>query len=104
LADRYDLPAPFALKLDTHGFEVPIFEGASGILERTNLIIVEVYNFKIAEGALKFYEMCLYLEKKGFLCADIADIMRRPGDNFLWQTDLFFLRKNRPEFLQNRYK
>jgi FkbM family methyltransferase len=104
VVDRHDLHAPFALKLDTHGFEVPIFEGASGILAQTNLIIVEAYNFRIANGALKFYEMCIYLEEKGFFCADLVDIMRRPKDNFLWQMDLFFLRKSRTEFTVNKYQ
>lgn len=104
LVEKYDLSAPFALKLDTHGFEVPIFEGAAGILTQTNLIIVEAYNFRIADASLKFYEMCAYLEEKGFLCADIVDIMRRPEDDLLWQADLFFLRKSRPEFQKNTYR
>ena len=35
---------PYLLKLDTHGFEVPIFEGAEKTLVDTNIIIVESYN------------------------------------------------------------
>ena len=44
---RQKLTGPFALKLDTHGFELPIFDGASNILKQCNLVIVECYNFKL---------------------------------------------------------
>ncbi len=92
-----DLPGPYFLKLDTHGFEVEIFEGAKEVLKYTKLIQVEVYNFS-NRGRLRFHEMCAFLEERGFRCADIADIMHRPADNILWQMDLFFIRDDRAEF------
>ncbi|MCC5943525.1 MAG: FkbM family methyltransferase [Bernardetiaceae bacterium] len=98
------LKPPYALKLDTHGFEVPIFEGAAQIWEQLELIIVEVYNFQIAENSLHFWEMCDYLRQKGFRCADIVDIMRRPKDEMFWQMDMFFIREKRNEFVSNRYE
>src|SRR4051812_46680776 len=35
---RLDLPGPYFLKLDTHGFEVPILEGASRVLAEAPLL------------------------------------------------------------------
>ena len=90
--------------LDTHGFEVPIFEGAAETLARTGLIVVEVYNFKISPEALRFHELCAYLEGKGFRCVDILDVMHRPCDGALWQMDLIFARADRPEFANNEYR
>jgi len=100
---RPELQAPFALKLDTHGYELPIFRGAEGILKDTNLIIVEAYNFVIAQEAIRFFELCLWLEERGFRCVDIVDIMRRPKDGALWQMDLFFYRKDHPVFESDSY-
>jgi FkbM family methyltransferase len=96
------LKGPFLLKLDTHGFEVPIFEGAVQTLQHTSLLIVEVYNFKLIDGCLRFHEMCAYLEKLGFRCLDICDVMRRRDHSF-WQCDLFFAPASRPEFQLNYY-
>ena len=47
--DARKLKPPYLLKLDTHGFEVPIFEGASETLKETSLIVVETYNFTIVK-------------------------------------------------------
>jgi len=92
------LVPPFFLKLDTHGFEKPIFEGASQTLQNTALIVVEVYNFQIANDSLRFHEMCQYLEGKGFRCIDMCDPLFRPADGILWQMDLFFARADHPCF------
>ena len=92
------LSPPFFLKLDTHGFEKPIFEGASQTLQNTALIVVEVYNFQIANDSLRFHEMCQYLEGKGFRCIDMCDPLFRPADGILWQMDLFFARADHPCF------
>jgi FkbM family methyltransferase len=92
------LVLPFFLKLDTHGFEKPIFEGASQTLQNTALIVVEVYNFQIANDSLRFHEMCQYLEGKGFRCIDMCDPLFRPADGILWQMDLFFARADHPCF------
>lgn len=98
-----NLAPPFLLKLDTHGFEVPIFEGARKTMENTALIVVEVYNFKLTETSLRFHEMCAYLEERGFRCIDMSEPMQRPSDGALWQMDLFFIPADSREFASNNY-
>jgi FkbM family methyltransferase len=98
------LSGPYLLKLDTHGFEIPIFEGASATLEKTEIIVVECYNFKISPECLLFYEMCEYLNGKGFRCIDLADPMWRPYDNAFWQMDLIFIKKDNPQFSYSNYQ
>ena len=94
---------PYLIKLDTHGFEVPIFEGAVQTLKDTELIIVEVYGFHIAPDSLLFGEICGYLDARGFRLFDIVDTMRRPKDNAFWQADAFFIKKSNPLFADNSY-
>jgi FkbM family methyltransferase len=98
-----ELPGPFLLKLDTHGYEVPVLEGASAVLQRTELLIIEAYNFTLTPGCLRFHELCAWLESRGFRCCDLADPMRRPADGALWQMDLAFAPSSSPLFGNNHY-
>ncbi|MBI1881505.1 MAG: FkbM family methyltransferase [Chloroflexi bacterium] len=99
-----NLLPPFLIKLDTHGFEVPILEGAKQTLKQTELIVMEVYNFNIVPNSLRFHEMCAYMESQGFRCIDLCDPRHRPRDGALWQFDLFFARSENPIFASNNYK
>ena len=98
------LPGPFAIKLDTHGFELPILEGAKATLRETSLLVIEVYNFTLLPGALRFHEMCAYLAPLGFSPIDLCDPMYRPKDGAFWQCDLFFARNDIPELQSNTYE
>jgi FkbM family methyltransferase len=103
MVEKYGLRGPFLLKLDTHGFEVPILEGARQTLAEASMLIVEVYNFTLGPGALRFYEICPYLERLGFRCADVFDLLQRPGDKAFWQMDMVFLPVAHGIFQSNRY-
>jgi FkbM family methyltransferase len=103
IVQKHNLKGPFLLKLDTHGYEVPIFEGASETLCSSSLIIVETYNFKLTSDSLRFHEICFYLEKKGFRCIDISEPMFRSRDQAFWQIDLFFIPIDSSEFEYNNY-
>jgi FkbM family methyltransferase len=98
-----NLAGPYGLKLDTHGHEVPVLEGAAHVLARASLLVIEAYNFPIVPGCLRFFELCAWLEARGFRCCDLADPMRRPSDGALWQMDLAFAPAASPIFASNRY-
>jgi FkbM family methyltransferase len=97
------LNGPYLLKLDTHGFELPILRGATRILPECSLLVIESYNFDIAPECLRFPQFCVYMEELGFRCIDICDVLRRPDDGCLWQFDIFFAPISRPEFMRNLY-
>lgn len=92
------LQPPFLIKLDTHGYEVAILEGAQATLQQTNLLVIETYNFTLRPGSLRFHEMCSFLEARGFRPIDLIEPLHRDRDQALWQFDLIFVRADRPEF------
>ncbi len=98
------LKGPYLLKLDTHGFEIPIFKGAANVLVNTEIIIIESYNFRISTECLLFYEMCEHLNTLGLRCVDLVDPLWRPYDSAFWQMDLIFIKKDSPQFLYSNYQ
>jgi len=98
-----NLPAPYFLKLDTHGVEVPIIGGASKTLENTNILVIEAYNFTFGAPAVPFWELCRILVKLGFRPLDVFDILYREVDNAFWQFDLLFGRADLPLFADSRF-
>lgn len=100
---KLQLKGPYIIKLDTHGFEVPIIEGCSVIMNDISLLIIECYGFQIAKDSLLFWEMCRYLNEKGFRLIDIIDVINRPKDHAFWQCDAFFVPAHLDLFKDNSY-
>jgi FkbM family methyltransferase len=101
---RSNMQPPFLIKLDTHGFEKYIIEGALETIKNTELIIIETYNYQLTKNSLKFYQICDYMEKLGFSTIEMVDFSLRNYDNSFWQMDTFFIRSSSKEFSYNSYK
>jgi FkbM family methyltransferase len=97
------LDGPYLIKLDTHGFEVPILRGAERALQNAELLIIEAYNFRIAPEALLFHELIAYLDQRGFRVVDLSEPLWRAKDGAFWQIDIFFQRSDRREFSDHGY-
>jgi FkbM family methyltransferase len=97
------LLGPFMIKLDTHGVEIPILQGATRTLENTNVLVIEAYNFTFGEVAVPFWELCRHMLQLGFRPLDMFDILYREVDDALWQFDLLFARADLPLFRDPRY-
>jgi len=100
----HDLKPPYLIKLDTHGHETSILEGAADILPETCVLILELYNLKLGDDSMMFWEMCGWLEQRGFRCWDLFDVVRRSSDGVLWQFDALFLPESFPSFQSNSAK
>ncbi len=98
--ERLQLKAPFAIKLDTHGTEVDILDGAVQTLEQTTFLCIETYNLI---GQKRFPELIMDLQGRGFRCADVVEPLFRKGDQLLWQLDFYFMRANHPAFDNYKY-
>jgi FkbM family methyltransferase len=99
-----NLGGPYLVKLDTHGFEVPILEGAQQVLKNASIVVIETYTFRMSQdGALLFHEMVAYMADRGFRVVDICEPLWRDKDSLLWQIDIFFQRSDSPEFSYGGY-
>ena len=98
------LAPPFLIKLDTHGYEVPILDGAAPLFPDTNLFVIEAYNFPLSPDGLRFHELCSLMAERGFRVIDLSEPLWRSKDNALWQLDLFFVPATRPEFAYTRFR
>lgn len=98
------LKGPFLIKLDTHGYEIPILQGAVETLSSTELLVLEVYNFQLHKECLRFWEICRWLQERNLLPVDLFDILYRPKDGALWQFDVMFARAESSVFASNRYQ
>lgn len=103
LVKQKKLQPPYLLKLDTHGFELEIINGANNLLKQTELLIIEAYIFRLHDKAMLFYELCFEMDKRGFRLIDFSEPLWRPKDMALWQWDLFFIKKDNPVFNSNSY-
>lgn len=103
IAER-QLPGPYLIKFDTHGFELPILAGCARTLSETSAVIMEVYNFQLTPTALRFAEMIQHMEQLGFRTADFADPLHRKCDQLFWQIDYLFLRTENPLFEYPHYR
>jgi len=100
--NRRKCSPPFFLKLDVHGYELPILNGAKEILRDTLLVQIETYNFNLTIDSLRMHETIGYFENQGFRLLDICDPLHR-RDGAFWQIDLFFIPKTHAVFSSNTY-
>ena len=86
-----DLPAPYLIKLDTHGREHEILRGARETLRQTCALIIEVYTWSLGDNSLRAVELLPLIEREhDFLPADFCDPMYRPFDGRVGQVDCLF--------------
>lgn len=101
---RNGLTAPFLIKLDTHGFELPILKGADRTIGEASALFIECYNFDPGPSGLAFWKFCSLLGEMGFRPYDMVEFLHRPRDGFFWQADILFLRADRPEFSDRKWE
>ncbi|NCP19523.1 MAG: FkbM family methyltransferase [Erythrobacter sp.] len=101
---QYNLPGPYFLKFDTHGFERPILLSAEKTLEQTRYVVMEAYNFHHTPDTLLFHEMIAFMAERGFRVTHLVDVMNRPFDGALWQVDLMFARADDPVFNSENFR
>jgi FkbM family methyltransferase len=83
------------IKMDTQGSEIEILKGAGTILNNTDFIILEMPFFgQYNEGCPSFREYINFLDSKGFVPFEIADIHYGGNPAFQIQIDLIFINKN----------
>jgi FkbM family methyltransferase len=101
---KHNMRGPFLLKFDTHGYELPILEGARHVIQHTDAILMECYFFRVSPTARLIWEICQEMRTHGFRVADWTDPSRRPKDGMLWQVDVVFLKAEHNNFRCESYR
>lgn len=84
--------APFAIKLDTQGFEMHVLRGASRTLEKTAVLATELSLVPLYEGGATLVNVFAFLEECGFRCIGIVQGFADHSRNELLQVDGIFVR------------
>lgn len=95
---------PYLLKVDVQGAELDVIEGATGILNDCEVIVLEVSLFEFLKESPQFHEVILFMHKKGFVAYDIVPAITRPLDGALAQVDIAFVKENGMFRTDHRYK
>ena len=90
LRDRFNIERPF-LKTDTQGFDLEVFDGASGIHSELAGVQCELAVQRLYEGVAPWTEALNVYGNAGFELAGIFSVL--PRESVLVECDCFFSRK-----------
>ena len=88
-----DWPAPFAIKLDTQGFELEVLAGAEQTLKQTKIVMTELSLTRLYRDGAKFTEVYALLENAGFECIALTEGFLDMANNEMLQVDGVFVRR-----------
>lgn len=85
------LESPLALKIDVQGFEWQVLKGASLVLEKAKLLLIETSFVELYKDQKFFDEIYTYLINLGFSYAGSFDQLFDPNNGLPIQQDAIFL-------------
>jgi FkbM family methyltransferase len=86
-----DAPAPEMVKIDAEGFDLRVLAGASNLLGKTDVFLVEAVVCGNFENSVA--EVLKFMAGAGYRLIDITDLNRSPKHGVLWLCELAFLRE-----------
>lgn len=96
LIAEHRIPPPDFIKLDVQGYELEVLRGASQALKTCEGLLLEVSFYREHPEMPTVDEVIQFLRDREFRWFDVMGILRRPGDDALWQMDLYFLKASHP--------
>lgn len=94
IAASCDAPLPEMVKIDAEGFDLKVLAGASKLLGKTDIFLVEAAVCCGYENSAA--EVIQFMAAAGYRLLDITDLNRSPRHGVLWLTELAFLRAGSP--------
>jgi FkbM family methyltransferase len=90
---------PEMVKIDAEGFDLKVLAGASDLLGKTDIFLVEAAVWGVGAGRANdnsVAEVVSFMAKAGYNLMDVTDINRGPKNGVLWLCELAFLRDGSP--------
>ena len=87
-----DLKDNILLKIDVQGYEKEVLKGASGILGRVKIIIIEMSFCELYKDQLLFPEIYRILQNQGFTYSGSRSQLKSPIDGQPLQQDAIFIK------------
>ena len=87
------LKSPYLLKVDTQGSELDVLGGCTKILDKIEVIVLEVSMFEFMKKTPVFYDIINYMKKINFVAYDIDLAWNRPLDDALGQLNIVFVKE-----------
>lgn len=81
IVSKYDLGAPFGVKIDTEGFELEVIKGAPETLKKTLFVVAEFHQKDAEKNSYTLHDLISLMDKAGFF----AHFMLRDGRNIVFQ-------------------
>jgi FkbM family methyltransferase len=88
------LKGPYLIKIDVQGAELKVLEGATRVLEETEVLILEVTLFGTMIGGPQLADVVAYMKDRGFVVYDLWGFLYRPYDGAFSQLDIAFVRQD----------
>ncbi len=85
---------PDMVKIDAEGFDLNVLRGASNLLGKTDIFLVEAVVCGNYENSVA--EVVKFMSDAGYCLMDITDLNRSPKHGVLWLCELAFLRVGSP--------
>ena len=88
-----DWRSPYAIKLDTQGFELEVLAGAEETLKKTKIIMTELSLARLYRDGARLTEVYGRLEDAGFTCIALTEGFLDLQNNEMLQVDGVFVRR-----------
>jgi FkbM family methyltransferase len=85
-------PAPEMVKIDAEGFDLKVLAGASDLLGKTEIFLMEAVICSPCENTAR--EVINRMHEAGYRLLDVTDLNRSPRYGVLWLCELAFIRIN----------
>jgi FkbM family methyltransferase len=82
------------LKLDVQGYELEVLRGATQVLSKAEVVILECSLIQYNDDAPLFAEVVAFMNDRGFVTYDFCGQAWRSPDGALFQVDLVFVKES----------
>jgi len=89
---KKDLAGPIVIKTDCQGHDLDVIRGASGMMDKVEVCILEIPLHGPWGGGNEFIDYVIEMDQLGFRFYDVWGTLRRPGDRQLHSLDGVFVK------------